>query len=370
MNDLSIYSIRDYRRFFSAHFQFLKGLCGFSNVSVTQSVQKHLSSLLVSSQLLSMDSFEASINQTINRIKFNTPVAFNRLLSLISMKNYGDSIISTYGTNYQYQNPAYNGSKNSLTFTQPLIYDDNCSCSLNRTCTIDATFQQQEMRTIAGLRMGCIPSESFLASTLECFFNSSCIALLDNMANFTRTGSLPPLNSTDSRYAVNITVNDLVNELFVENWLTQMSYSEYFKKCSPMLCSFTYVQQFNLMYTITYLLGLLGGLTIVLKWITPKMVSVFRKTFQICAQQNHRVEPISRIQTTHIEIHVKSRTVTEPYVSLFSPTKLHPFFYLSRETCSLKWFHYLMFYSVISVIALIFILTPTIYLIKRREQSH
>ena len=170
MNDLSIYSIRDYRRFFSAHFQFLKGLCDFSNVSVTQSVQKHLSSLLVSSQLLSVDSFEASINQTINRIKFNTPVAVNRLLSLISMKNHGDSIISTYGTNYQYQNPAYNGSKNSLTFTQPLIYDDNCSCSLNRTCTIDATFQQLEMRTIAGLRMGCIPSESFLASTLECFF--------------------------------------------------------------------------------------------------------------------------------------------------------------------------------------------------------
>ena len=189
------------------------------------------------------------------------------------------------------------------------------------------------------------------------------------MANFTRTGSLPPLNSTDSRYAVNITVNELVNGLFVENWLTQMNYSEYFKKCSPMLCSFTYVEQFNLMSTITYVLGLFGGLTLVLKWIIPKMVSVFRKTFQICAQQNHRVEPISRIQTTHIEIHVKSRTVTEPYVTLFSPTKLHLSFHLSRNTCSLKWFHYLMFYSIILVIAFIFILTPTIYLLKRREQS-
>ncbi|CAF1473811.1 unnamed protein product [Adineta ricciae] len=51
--DLSVYTIKDYRRFISAHLQFLKGLCELSIQSVDQSIHQALSSLLITNQLLS-----------------------------------------------------------------------------------------------------------------------------------------------------------------------------------------------------------------------------------------------------------------------------------------------------------------------------
>jgi len=57
-------------------------------------------------------------------------------------------------------------------------------------------------------------------------------------------------------------------------------YSSYFHQCSPLLCSYTYIQSVDLTYTITFLLGLQGGLTIVLKWITPKLIQIIYKIYR------------------------------------------------------------------------------------------
>ena len=160
--------------------------------------------------------------------------------------------------------------------------------------------------------MGCSPSDSFLASMIECFFDASCIDMFDDMANFSRAEVLLPLNSTASRFALNATVSDLANELFIENWFTKVNYSTYVDLCSPMLCSYTYVEQFNLIYTITYVLGLFGGLTIVLGWVTPRIVSLLDKTFRFTDKHKTPIEPISNVQTTYVTIHVRSKAMPKP----------------------------------------------------------
>ena len=320
--------------------QLLKGLCELSVQSARQTIRTDLSSSFTSNQLITSEIFEERIRSTVNRIKLNAPITLNRLMSLIRMKAHGDGIVSTYGTNYQYIIPANTSKLDSAAFTHPLTYDQNCSCALNFTCTINASFYQTELKTIQGLKMGCTPSESLLASTLECFSSSSCIDLLDKMVHYNRTNALSPLNVTGSRFAVDATVDDLVKELFVEKWSTEMSYSKYFDQCSPRVCSYTYFQQFNLIYTVTYILGLFGGLTIVLKWMCPRLVSLARKISQAFRKQRTAVDPVSNIEMTCTSINADPTPWTEP---------------------SLPWFYYITFYSIIVVIVMVLILVPFIY---------
>ncbi|CAF1046530.1 unnamed protein product [Adineta ricciae] len=316
MIDLSIYTIRDYRRFVSSHLQFLKGLCELSIQSVQQSVGEVLSSLLVTSELLSPGTFEERINRTIDHMKANVPTALNRLLYLLRITNHVNNIVSDYGTNYRYIGSRDGNQSETIAYTQPLIYDNNCSCGLNLSCTTDASFNETELVIIKGLKMGCTPSESLLASTLECFHNSSCIDLLKEMTNanenITDTNDSIPLNLTNSRFAVNTAVIDLVAELFVERWSIEMNYSSYFDQCSPMICSYTYTQQLNSISAVTYILGFFGGLTILFKWISPIIVSFVNKIYQWRQNKRQtRVEPIFNIQTTIVRINVKSNTISD-----------------------------------------------------------
>ncbi|CAF4116566.1 unnamed protein product, partial [Adineta steineri] len=282
ISNLSAYNQRDYRLFLSTHLQFLNGLCQLSMQTVNQSIQQSLSSLMITKQLLSEENFNLHINSMINEAKSNAPSTFIHLLSLLQATNHGNAIVSSYGTNYRYIAPIYSVYQTTL-YTQAMIYDNNCSCQLNSTCIINASFieiDSTQSITIKGLKMGCTPSGSLFASTLECFYDQSCINLIQTMTGFNENTTPIPLNIANSRFLMNMTVMNLINDLFVEKWSAIMNYSSYFYKCSPMICSYTYIQQLNSFYTLTYLLGLYGGLTIVLKWISPKIVYFINKIYQ------------------------------------------------------------------------------------------
>ena len=153
---------------------------------------------------------------------------------------------------------------------------------------------------IKGLKIGCTPSESFLASTLECFYDSSCIDLIQEQTNYnnrTNATKAPiPLFPTESRFSVNATVRDLANALFIEDWSATINYSSYFKQCSPSLCSYTYVQQLDSVYTVTFLVGIYGGLTIILKLICSWAV-LFVAKMNAHRKKKTMVQPVCPVVT-------------------------------------------------------------------------
>jgi hypothetical protein len=100
--DLSIYDVRDYRRFISAHLQFLTGLCNLSIQSVNDSIRQFLSSLFITTQLQSPTDFHIHIDSLVEQSKSNAPATFTRLLFLLRGTNHGNAIVSTYGTNFEY----------------------------------------------------------------------------------------------------------------------------------------------------------------------------------------------------------------------------------------------------------------------------
>ena len=177
---------------------------------------------------------------------------------------------------------------NYLAYTEGVIYDNQCSCALNANCTSDAIFIDKENSSktisIPGLKIGCTPTESFFASTLECFYNASCVTLIQQQISSNSIFNLtdaPVLISTNStRFLSNTTITDLVKELFIETWPVTTNYSIYFDLCAPKLCSDTYIQRIDSLYTITLLLSLLSALNFILKWLCPKIVYFFDRIYQ------------------------------------------------------------------------------------------
>ncbi|CAF1486126.1 unnamed protein product, partial [Adineta steineri] len=363
ISNLSAYNQRDYRLFLSSHLQFLNGLCQLSMQTVDQSIQQSLSSLMITKQLLSEENFNLQINSMINEAKSNAPSTLIRLLSLLQATNHGNAIVSSYGTNYQYIAPIYS-TFSTILYTQAMMYDGNCSCQLNSTCIINASFIEMESvqsLTIKGLKMGCTPSESLLASTLECFYDQSCINLIQIMVGYSENITPIPLNITNSRFLMNMTVMNLINDLFVEKWSAIMNYSSYFYKCSPMICSYTYIQRLDSFYTLTYLLGLYGGLTIVLKWISPKVVYLVNKIYQRRKKTTSSIKPISTIEGN---VEIMDANNINNTAALSQSVKTVPAHSKKLFSVSL---HYWIFGLIVFILVIIGILIPFIYVLQERK---
>ena len=292
-SNMSIYEKRDYRRLISSHIQYLTELCHISFESVNNAIEQFLSTLFITKELIIEDDFNEHINSLIKETKLNAPNTLNSIFFLIRNINFGNALISTYGTSYTYI-ALYNNISTDSGYldTKAEIYDNDCSCGLQLNCTSQAYFfigtNSSDKILLKGLKIGCTSSESFLLSTLECFYENSCVDSIKKYTNyFYSLESLPIINESK----LNTTVGELVQSLFIDEWITTKNYSSYYEQCSPSICSYSYTQKFNLIYLISFLLGLQGGLSIVLKWICPKTVQ-----FIIRIKQKYRNKRLNIIQ--------------------------------------------------------------------------
>lgn len=270
--------VNDYRYFLRSHLLFLSKLCERSKQSVKNSVDEFLSSLFVTNDLLFESEFIGRIDPLIKQREINPSLLMNEMLALIGLMNDGNGLISSFGTNFEYIFHL-DSFEDRFGRTRSIVYDGNCSCGFHRNCTSEAFVLERNSSLkvgIEGLKIGCRPSEAFYSSTLQCFYNSSCIDLLEEYSNV-KSRSPRVLSNADSRFAMNMTISQLVKELFIENWTRIVNYSSYFDRCSPSYCEYNYIQKLNSLYTLTLLLGLHGGLTIVLEWICPKTVKLIYK---------------------------------------------------------------------------------------------
>ncbi|UJR34784.1 hypothetical protein I4U23_027565 [Adineta vaga] len=289
--NITLYEQRDYRRFLSAHLQYLQELCQLSIKSVNNTINEFLTSLFVTTELLSESNFHNHINILIEHKKSNAPVLFLRLLFFTQSIFYENAFISTYGTNVEFITEV----TTDVVIHVPgkaVIYDDECSCGISPNCTSQATFIEKDFSKkipINGMKIGCTPSQSFLSSTLECFYNQSCLNLIQQYTNYKTF--LKPLSKIDSRFSQNTTVRELINHLFIEDWFIDKNYSLYYEQCSPLICSYTRIEELNIFYIITLILGLQGGLTIVLKWI-----------FSLTTTTTTNVASIDTLSTTIIPV--------------------------------------------------------------------
>lgn len=174
-------------------------------------------------------------------------------------------------------------------------YDTNntlfCLCSYWTPCTYTAAFYNwtgrpdtylfvpipPPMFTVPGMMVGCLPRKSMFASTLQCFYSRSCLNLIQISSIFT------PLDPTiESRFSINMTIETIFAELFIETWNNQSNFTNYYQICASRICSYTNEERQSVIYVITIFISILGGLTLTLRLIIPLMIITFRILQEKC----------------------------------------------------------------------------------------
>jgi hypothetical protein len=121
--------------------------------------------------------------------------------------------------------------------------------------------------------LGCFAADSLFLSTLECFYNQSCLDVLQPY--------IPEFNMTALNISQpNTRIGEIIENLLVEKWNTFISFEKYFSACAPQLCTYSYEKRENFIFFLTTLFSLFGGLTVVFRMMSPYLALIISKRFR------------------------------------------------------------------------------------------
>jgi hypothetical protein len=274
---ISLY-IDDFRFKCSLRFQGLSALCGLVNETISNSLTQFYSNQYISASVIPSQVFESQANASVSQFISSTANDFLFSLSAIRDTTQSNALFSGEGTNYEQYTPGGYG----YTYAYALSYGD-CSCSLSAACIEQSSILKSSGKvsfSVPGFYEGCYIIESLLQSDLRCFYNQTCINKL--LSYYT---TVPSMNITvtalDKKLLVqfleNSTIQEIVDQLMVEQWNRSIMYDQYYNACQPIKCAYTHQTKNSIVYIVTTLIGLLGGLVTVLKLIVPRVVMFVRK---------------------------------------------------------------------------------------------
>ena len=262
----------DFRSNGQALFQILHAFCDLGNKTLVNSLTEFYSSQLISSSVMPEVLFHVQIQSRISQFISSTTTAFLISLSLIRQTTQSNALFCASLSNYHV---ALLGTTIN---TSPAVYG-NCSCATSAKCTRPSQISNGSNSTVLfivpSMYAGCYPVEALLQSDLRCFYNQTCISEVQSY--FT---AAPPMNVTALdpsllvQFMMNSTMEDVVDKLMVEKWIPSITYADYYNACEPLKCSYTHETKNSVIYIITTVIGLIGGLITVLKLIVPRFFAV------------------------------------------------------------------------------------------------
>ncbi|CAF4277365.1 unnamed protein product [Adineta steineri] len=127
---------------------------------------------------------------------------------------------------------------------------------------------------IPGFYVGCYVIEALLQSTLQCFYDQACIdQLLLYLSSVSPINAAALNSSLPSQYSEYSTIENLLNSLMIEEWNPTQIYDRYYDECQPIECTYTIITRNNILYVITTMFGIVGGLITVLRCVVPQVVN-------------------------------------------------------------------------------------------------
>ncbi|CAF3888420.1 unnamed protein product [Rotaria sp. Silwood1] len=144
--------------------------------------------------------------------------------------------------------------------------------------------------TVPGLFLSCEPLFFFI-STLECFFSESCVQMLIQKRLYSFENFYLPIDLTDFT-ALNAddmitfkpkdTVNDLIMAAFIDQQIQMADYESYYTQCQPEMCIYTIDQKLHSVTLVNSVIGLLGGLSVVLRLLIPLLIKIIYGIYRLC----------------------------------------------------------------------------------------
>ncbi|CAF1564433.1 unnamed protein product [Adineta ricciae] len=253
-------------------FQVLQTFCVLSQQTINNSLTQFYSTQFISSSVISKEVFELQIGSLITDFISSTTNNFLLSLSSIRQMTQSNALYSASGTNYLLIE-----SQSLSVNSYPSSYG-NCSCATSAKCAYQSPIRDAsglKISSVPGMYVGCYYVEALLQSDLRCFYNQTCISEIQSY--FTAS---PPINVTALnsslliQFQVNSTMEDVVNKLMVDKWSTLLNYSNYYDACEPLQCIYTHETKNSLIYIVTTIIGLVGGLVTVLKLVVPRIIKL------------------------------------------------------------------------------------------------
>jgi hypothetical protein len=263
----------------ASHFFLLKSLCTESKQTITNSLEQLLNQTFISSQVISEEIFKSQATTFIEEWKAFTINSFLRTLRLVRATQHGNHLVAV-GSNSDFD---VNVMSNTFILNSSIDYDQ-CNCMLSPSC--HSTMRAAKgLASVPGFFMGCFRVEALLKSTLECFYNQMCMDIVKFQTqppccaiqdSCCRSGNFTALDAT--RNLPNETVDSVVNKLFVDKWTQNISFKNYFTACAPQSCTYEYTSGQNLVFLVTSIISIFGGLStgleivlLILLWLMMKV---------------------------------------------------------------------------------------------------
>ncbi|CAF1557465.1 unnamed protein product [Adineta ricciae] len=269
------YYVLDFRNYVTIHFQSLLMFCQQAKQTFEYNKKNFLQTQLINSQLLSPNLFETEINVSIEIWQTNLLNQFTHTIQFILATTRGNQLINE-------QNVAFykNSDVNKFILIQ-LLYND-CFCGFNQSCYSSMSIYNKSesygyypLYTIPNFNIGCFLIDALLTSTLECFYNFSCLYEIDKYM-WKSLGELFHFNPLNSNLnSPNETIEIILNRLMIDKWIINKSFSSYYKTCAPLSCTIEYIGYNDILFVLITITGLFGSLSFIWKifiWIILKLI--------------------------------------------------------------------------------------------------
>ena len=218
-----------------------------------------------------------------------------------------NQLLNAAYTNYDSAIVSANNSR-MLMYSSTTIYNDDntsCSCGTDSSCAhslglycsqIDCYDESKPYMIVPGMVLGCLPVDSVLSSTLECFYSQSCVQMLIDLRTFDIDDEFLPFTlnitaldpSVPSRFSPKTSLNMIVSQLLVEEWINTTYPIAHYEQCRPSTCTYTYTGHYNIFYVVTSVIGLCGGLSVVLRLVVPFIMKLIMKLKRRLLQRGNR----------------------------------------------------------------------------------
>ncbi|CAF0788979.1 unnamed protein product [Adineta steineri] len=264
----------DFRVTGTSTFQAVSAFCTLVNQTISNSLIQFYSSQYVSASVTPSNLFQLQTEAFISQFISSTTNQFLLSLSMIRKTTQSNALLTGQLSNFGFSMDEVQ----LLLAYYPRSYG-NCTCSSSAACVTQSGIYEllndTSLFSLSGFYTGCYIIESLLQSNLKCFYNQTCINKLQSYFQTSSFMNVTALNiSLSAQFFENSTIADVLDQLMVEEWINSSIYDNYYSECQPSGCSYTVTTKNNAIYIITTLIGLVGGLITVLKFVVPNLVKL------------------------------------------------------------------------------------------------
>ena len=231
------------------------------------------------------------VETNLNDQKALARTTFARHLVLIRRMMAGNQIASAMTSNFYPRYRAQPSDRQASVRMVPRTYN-GCSCLKIEGCPHPAMIDDRDsyLVMVPGMVADCLMMNGMFGSTLECYYNRTCVSLLHHALPIDIN---PLLTSLDEYFSKNSTVQMLMDEMMIDRLTSVVRFESYYAQCNPAYCAYFYERRFDLLYIITRLIGTFDWLALASRLLAPITVSVILDC-------KNRISPGIAIVAVHI----------------------------------------------------------------------